>query len=60
MPGNFLNQRPSGTSGQAIEPFSQQAKLVGGNISIPNPVQQMFQQKRRKIFAANARYDYSP
>ena len=43
-----------------MKPVGQQPKLIGGNVSAGDSVEQMVKQARRQTVAADARHGYSP
>ena len=43
-----------------VEPIRQASKLIGGNLSAADTVQQMVEEAWRKTGASNSRHGYSP
>ena len=58
--GKFLEPLAGRDFGISAKPIRQESKLVGGNFSAADAVEQMIKQARRKIVTANSRHGYSP
>lgn len=55
-----LEPFPSRHLGFSIKPVCQKPELIGGELLAGDAVQQIVEQLRRKIVAADTRHDYSP
>jgi len=60
--GHFWESLEPSTGGNfrlGIKPRGQQSELAGGNAALPNAVEQMLEQGRRKVLPANLRHEAS-